>query len=945
MRKIFLIPLMAMLCTVMAWADPTVRTAGTLSELQDALSNAAANDEIQLTADIALPSDHSVYLNIKKSITLDGQGHTLSGYGNRGSAQQTIAINYSNSEKISVVLKNLNITTPGLRPIDTRGNLISLELDNVNIVSTATSGNAQGITFSCDAGADASIADLIIKNSSINATASGYPIIFWNPANVIAENSTFAGYCGLYFKNGSRGSVVDADACNFDCPNVHSGVSNAFSCFPLADDGITLNLHNCGVNNQQIGDQNQALVTIGNDSRSNRREQPININISGDNSHINVGGGINKTFQNLWIWGPGNVQNNDFADINITITGGTYSSNPMVSEEEGNYDMAAYGHWVVEDEQLTGNVDLIVPNIPSDYEVQEVKQGDVTLYRVVKKAATYEDPENPGQQILYDLNDLVTGEGIEEGNNPVSSFDLSTGTEMELNQETTTAGYVQVSDNGDDATIIKVGKVEDAGTPSETKVDQTLVINNGLDVQGDSKVEVQAGSTVIIGEGGINTENNENIVIEADENGSASLLLNPDITVNQNPALTVKMETNVGKFNLGGFDYWVWHRFAMPMKAGATWTNEDVNGDPVATYFQGWNYGADDWATIAPTSMQPFYGYILTHDLAYVGTPGTPSGVGAKVTYIFKGNLVGNEDLDLAFSAMGWNFFGNSYTAYIETKTLLAGVLDDPNVGGTVYVWNATTQTYQGFSMDEFRNNTLTEEDAWAKEIAPMHTFILQKRAAGTPEVSVNYRSAIWGNPRYASMRGETPAPARFEESTNTARVFINVIGANGQSDRVKMMEDAVYTDAYDDGGDATKYMNQNHLNVYASMDEDYGTVATNNLAGKMLSLQTSNDINYTMTFDHLFGTTYAIKDMQTNVVTPMTDGNTYTFAAQPNSTIEGRFVIVPMQNMPTDVETVETTTAVKGIYTIMGQYVGETSDWETLPKGVYVVDGVKIIK
>ena len=159
------------------------------------------------------------------------------------------------------------------------------------------------------------------------------------------------------------------------------------------------------------------------------------------------------------------------------------------------------------------------------------------------------------------------------------------------------------------------------------------------------------------------------------------------------------------------------------------------------------------------------------------------------------------------------------------------------------------------------------------------------------------------------------------------------------------MMEDAVYTDAYDDGGDATKYMNQNHLNVYASMDEDYGTVATNNLAGKMLSLQTSNDINYTMTFDHLFGTTYAIKDMQTNVVTPMTDGNTYTFAAQPNSTIEGRFVIVPMQNMPTDVETVETTTAVKGIYTIMGQYVGETSDWETLPKGVYVVDGVKIIK
>jgi len=105
------------------------------------------------------------------------------------------------------------------------------------------------------------------------------------------------------------------------------------------------------------------------------------------------------------------------------------------------------------------------------------------------------------------------------------------------------------------------------------------------------------------------------------------------------------------------------------------------------------------------------------------------------------------------------------------------------------------------------------------------------------------------------------------------------------------------------------------------------------------------NDVDYTMSFSRVNGTQYAIRDLMTNVVTPMTEGNTYSFVAQPNSTIEGRFVIVPMQNMPTDVETVETTTAVKGIYTIMGQYVGETSDWETLPKGVYVVDGVKVVK
>jgi hypothetical protein len=187
----------------------------------------------------------------------------------------------------------------------------------------------------------------------------------------------------------------------------------------------------------------------------------------------------------------------------------------------------------------------------------------------VKKA----EEKEPG--VMYDLNDLVAGEGVDEGNNPVSSFDLSTGSEMELNQETTTAGYVQVKDNKDtdDATIIKVGKVENAGTPSETKVDQTLVINNGLDVQGESQVIVQAGSTVQIGEGGINTEKPENIVIEADEKGAASLIMDPAITVNQTPNLTVRMTAKqIGRDDKGDF---YWHRFALPVAADFTsWEKE-----------------------------------------------------------------------------------------------------------------------------------------------------------------------------------------------------------------------------------------------------------------------------------------------------------------------------------------------------------------------------------
>ena len=46
---------------------------------------------------------------------------------------------------------------------------------------------------------------------------------------------------------------------------------------------------------------------------------------------------------------------------------------------------------------------------------------------------------------------------------------------------------------------------------------------------------------------------------------------------------------------------------------------------------------------------------------------------------------------------------------------------------------------------------------------------------------------------------------------------------------------------------------------------------------------------------------------------------------------------------MPTALENAEVKANVKGVYTLMGQYLGEKID--KLPAGVYVVDGVKVVK
>ena len=110
-----------------------------------------------------------------------------------------------------------------------------------------------------------------------------------------------------------------------------------------------------------------------------------------------------------------------------------------------------------------------------------------------------------------------------------------------------------------------------------------------------------------------------------------------------------------------------------------------------------------------------------------------------------------------------------------------------------------------------------------------------------------------------------------------------------------------------------------------------------------MITLQTSDAAYYTISFDFAEGSEYAILDKVTNQVIAIEEGATYEFAAQPNSVVEGRFEIIDRYNAPTAIENTEVKANVKGIYTITGMYMGE--DFDVLPAGVYVVDGVKIVK
>jgi hypothetical protein len=371
----------------------------------------------------------------------------------------------------------------------------------------------------------------------------------------------------------------------------------------------------------------------------------------------------------------------------------------------------------------------------------------------------------------------------------------------------------------------------------------------------------------------------------------------------------------------------------MPVEhMAATW----VKAPNVPTYLYGWDYSAQEWAQVGVTEMVPFAGYTLS--------PDKEISTNTAVTYTFKGKLLGNTNCTLNLNHHGYNFFGNSYTGYISILKLVEQIMGDAKIDGTVWMWDG--EKYQGVALEYVRNYGEIPGlvPSWQKEVAPMQTFVLRLTGSEFSSTDINYADAIWGNPRYDNAKSAlNAAPARQAEINDNAIISMS-ISANGQKESIVLIENGVYSDAYDRGYDAIKYMNENSFNTYVGVNgENYGTVATDNLDGKMLSIKTNNELAYSMTFDFVAGEEYALRDNATNQVIAIEEGATYEFAAQPNSTVEGRFEIVSVAKMPTAIENTEVKTNVKGIYTLTGQYVGE--NFEALPAGVYVVNGVKIVK
>ena len=293
----------------------SIKKVSTLSELLFALSN--KDKYIMFANNIA--TNGTDLINIKYSVTLDGNGYKLTGNGGlRGSVKQMICFGYEASQLIDkVVVKNLSVeTTTVTRPLECRGNTKEIVFDNV-ILKASGPSNDQGFTFG---GNYSSLMKLTLKNCDFAVGSDGYAFIFFNAVDMVVEDSTITGWAGLYFKSpssshGARDSKVYISNTDFICHNENWGPTNSFGAIVFEDGNIDVTLVDTNLDVTSESDQEQCAILF-----SSYWAAYFDTNLK--NGHVIIKGesSINGTIDTA-------RKTYDLSN-DIKIEGGTFTSDP-----------------------------------------------------------------------------------------------------------------------------------------------------------------------------------------------------------------------------------------------------------------------------------------------------------------------------------------------------------------------------------------------------------------------------------------------------------------------------------------------------------------------------------------------------------------------------------------------------------------------------------------
>ncbi len=893
MKKFFLIPLLTLMCSVMAFAG-VARIGNTQYEtLNDAFAAAKNGDAIEMLEDATVSS--SITIDNKK-VTLHMLGHAITNnvendflFKVSGANGNFVVVGNADgiSANASMVIPEGNTVSPGfITCLDDHVSLTCYNVDFSGIVKNKTgffetsheyislllqdcnatipSGTALGIIYHDDDHTAKSNYRILRGTYTFYTTlASPTPQAFRSPlygGSVEVENVVLNMLKGGHVAQAGYGTRNTYSNCKFYWSSVSSWKETAATSAGYTDivNGEYVYDERCGAG--YFGDNSYAGVSVINSGEYLGAWYAVETMSSGGVVIVNGGtfSGVNKA-----IAVQGGTQYNTTHAASkalIIINGGEFSGNIMIANEK---KAASVARGATSGLQINGGTFTNVNSISlgNDFCYMTITGGTFSGSAIsAAELAKYVDTEHG--YIITDNGDGSFTVTQQQSTDDKTNIVWQTATDWSSNQTPVASTEVSVAANQ----TVTVGDNVSTEVVAEAK---------SIALAPNSELVIKSGSTLVVGEGGITGTGSGASDAKITVEEGAQLLIDP--AAEQHPYGTVKYKS-VAKVDGNYEGGHIWEQIGVP-----TMGNPSVEATEHASmYFNVWD-PTNGWVALSDYSQfnTPFKGYNFTN----------ASNAG-NVVYTFSGQLVGNQQQALDFPRDGYSFFANSYTGPIDIITLLRQFETGSDVQRGVYLYDPMQETYM--SINEENAGKTVFGKTYPSEIKPMQAFYLYSHASTSG--SASYEDLVW-TPSRAAL--SNPAPRRRALSANVG-LAIQLKAENGRCDNVILAETA--------NSDLNTYKMMNpskSVNIYAvSENGNMANFAAEDINNTFIGFSTNGSTSYTLNFDAVNGE-YALRDMYTGQTVRIENGLEYVFEAMPNGTIENRFQIVKAPKVTTGVDEV----------------------------------------
>ena len=450
------------------------------------------------------------------------------------------------------------------------------------------------------------------------------------------------------------------------------------------------------------------------------------------------------------------------------------------------------------------------------------------------------------------------------------------------------------------------GLLPDGAT--EAVISKPVTLNShaevyALRIEEEGMITIGENGGLTVYEGGITIKNASSIHLISNHNGAGYLRVSPNSTMSSAPEVTTHYTTR--------------STLSTGANKDATWQYVGAPGDNcnITTDGSQWLYLWDEqngWVQKSGTlTLTPFAGYAITQ----YGQP----------TYEWTSTMIlANHDVVLTKTADGMdgaNVFVNSYTAPIDVKCFtpedFKGDMDKTFYlfnAGSWNQWNAgeSNGSNLGKNGDDTPGHYCAIPALAASYMDPAYDIttippmqgVYVKTNADEARIHLNYEKHVWkatdsnlNRPmRKATLNEDTAQPS-------FARVRIQANSTNSGADRLYVIQDSLFSKAYDNGYDAPKEIADGLMNLYVSEPFELLEVAcSDHIDSTTIGFTAGEDSNYTLRFTSIVDEeTLYLSDNENGLCVQIEEGMEYTFTALPYSNNVQRFVLLrtPTANTP----------------------------------------------